>query len=1458
MLELLDSIAAVSVRYNGSLLQYGTDYTVAEGDNLINFTHTLTGTFVISYNAPLNNRGAAINFTRGPPLAATLNYDDTILVNVNADQSETHANGIGALLSIDGQHGSDHTIVYFANAPYSSTYPISTINVHDSGAPAGDGLNKLDIYGTDNEDVGDNFLLRRNFVALLPSGGTAERVNYDYTQTRGLEVFGRRGDDHFTLDDNSVITTIDGGEGDDVFQVGQIFQSTREIPKIPATAADDVFDTVETTRGFLSNGISFDTSIYGDQGRDSFTVFHNLANLNLDGGSGDDTFSVRAFALKGSQAIDPNQRATSVFGGLGNDFVEYTDNAPVNIDGGAGTDTVVVIGTEFSDTFVVTRDGVYGAGLFVQMIGIEILKVNGQEGNDTFVVLSTNPAVSTTLYGDLGSDTFDVGGNFDGSPIVVSSRDLQGHNGLIAQAATTTDVAYANAVIRGISASVADNDTAAAVVTPLGPMRVYEGGTGTAAYSVVLTQAPVGGNVYVNIAPSELSADDQAAGALPLAFLVGGVLSPALVLTFTASNWYIPQTVYVVAQDDHVAQGVEKQVDTPVFSATAGQTTYDLGVSPLRLEDLTVNGARYHLSHATLSGSVVTFHNLTLNAGDQVVITYVMPDGAITLDPIKQSISGASAANYLNVVMANVVVQRVDNDGAAVVTTQTDPVSHAQDDSTIVIEGGLTDGYDVSLSFAPTATVTVTLTTDSSRLTLSASTLTFTTADWATVRHITVTAVDDSLVQGEQFVTIHHAVSSADVAYNGLSVPDLIVTVEDNDIGGVLVRESGGSTHVIEVDPTLSTAFTAPFIDSYTVVLTKAPTAPVTIHITPSLTETGGTVTQTLPVGVTTFTLAQAPRGGLVTKVLVDGNRLARTDFHLAADGQTLVITAAGISPTAVIQVTYQVDHSSVTVAVSQTGLAGSFSTTGFDLTFTTSNWNVAQTVWVAAVDNSFIDGDAVRTFASQPRTLAPIQGPLDIEGGADPSGVGSIPPPLLYLHETDPQEFVPDPNSNFSALEPQQVDVLQALNTDSLANATGVLDDQHLTGFGMGGNRVIGGSTYAGGITYHDVELLRLDTGNGSDNLTINQTHGTVTVVNAEQGNDQIFVRNIAGPTTINGQEGNDTVSIGTSPGSTIDRIRGLLRVVGGSGTNTVNVDDSGDVTNDVAIITGSTVDGMDFATSPVLTYSIVNATGGTYTLTIAGLTTAPLAYLAGAAAVKAAVLALGIPNVSDVVVNRAGDTFTLGFVGGETMATSFTISTDASHLTFVLGRPASMSSSGWAQSLTQTLDVHATTGTFTVTVGAPGHSATFQFSAGITSADQFRDALITALHTIAGIPVAADGPAVGVKDVLVDKVGTAYLVTYLGLLRGTIGDAYNLSVPPNSSVSGSDVTVNAVGGTFTLGTTNPRTAPARPAPGRSPGTRIADIAAALSTLYGVAVTVTGDPGPTQRVLHITGPTPS
>src|SRR5262249_29768758 len=119
---------------------------------------------------------------------------------------------------------------------------------------------------------------------------------------------------------------------------------------------------------------------------------------------GDDTFIIRAFALEGS-------KTETVGGGLGQDLVQYVLNAPVNITGGDGTDTVRIIGTEFADQFVVTQSAIFGAGVTANYSEIEVLQVDPAEGNDPFSVLSTDPNVKTTLYGGLGSDTFNIGGD---------------------------------------------------------------------------------------------------------------------------------------------------------------------------------------------------------------------------------------------------------------------------------------------------------------------------------------------------------------------------------------------------------------------------------------------------------------------------------------------------------------------------------------------------------------------------------------------------------------------------------------------------------------------------------------------------------------------------------------------------------------------------------------------------------------------------------------------------------------------------------------------------------------------------------------------------------------------------------------------------------------------------------------------------------------------------------------
>ncbi|RUR72640.1 hypothetical protein DSM107007_56740 [Nostoc sp. PCC 7120 = FACHB-418] len=100
--------------------------------------------------------------------------------------------------------------------------------------------------------------------------------------------------------------------------------------------------------------------------------------------------------------------------------------------------------------------------------------------------------------------------------------------------------------------------------------------------------------------------------------------------------------------------------------------------------------------------------------------------------------------------------------------------------STAVIEGGNTDSYTLVLRTQPTADVTVTLNTGS-QITTDKTTLTFTSANWNTPQTITVNAVNDTITEGNHTSTISHSISSTDTNYSNVTLPDIAVSITDND-----------------------------------------------------------------------------------------------------------------------------------------------------------------------------------------------------------------------------------------------------------------------------------------------------------------------------------------------------------------------------------------------------------------------------------------------------------------------------------------------------------------------------------------------------------------------------------------------------------------------------------------------------------------------------------------------------
>ncbi|MDX6411835.1 MAG: hypothetical protein QOE91_1351, partial [Gaiellaceae bacterium] len=635
-------------------------------------------------------------------------------------------------VDLDGQAAADH---YVINTTGSSDY---IVNVHDTGA-AGDGADVLTINGT---AAGDVFLLRANFVARLVDTTSTdpntfvERINYDRT-VNVLQVNGAAGNDEFYADDNSALTTLDGGIGTDTFQFGQMFGAARTSPD--RVAPGDEVETVLTTVGYLSRGVSFSTTAYGGDNNDTFTVYSNKALLKLFGEDGNDTFIIRAFLIAGTTLLATSD--TLANGGLGDDHFEYNINAPVSIDGGNGVDTVVVIGTEQNDNFVIQKDGIMGAGLNVKYVNVEKVEVDGLEGDDNFYVLSTDPGVVTTIIGGAGSDTINVGGDVTGEIIALS---VEGQTGYINHALSSADPDFNAIFAPGIQLHVANGNIGTVVVTPT-TGQIVEDGTGGAdstSYTVRLAvpQESPGDVAYLTLNgvldPSKFIA---LGGGAVLLSLDNIHFFANLVLTFDSSNWTTPQTIYVKAVSDSAQEG--------------------------------------------------------------------------PLTAVIQSSIQSSNPHFDRLPIANVEITVIDDDKAGLIVSKSGAKT---------VEGGATDGYTIALTRAPDADVTITLAYDHTQIHASSDTLTFTSANWFTAQTVTVNAVDDATRENELFTKITHTVSSVGAVYTGVTnQQSVLVDVIDNDTGGLIVTESGGTTLVALGPPAIN--------DTYTIQLTKAPTAPVTV-----------------------------------------------------------------------------------------------------------------------------------------------------------------------------------------------------------------------------------------------------------------------------------------------------------------------------------------------------------------------------------------------------------------------------------------------------------------------------------------------------------------------------------------------------------------------------------------------------------------------------------------------------
>ncbi len=544
----------------------------------------------------------------------------------------------------------------------------------------------------------------------------------------------------------------------------------------------------------------------------------------------------------------------------------------------------------------------------------------------------------------------------------------------LTHALSSSDTGYAAVTPPAVTVRVTDNDAQGAVVSP--PALVLnEGGSGefTVRFATELSRTT---NFFIRGAST---------------------VSPNI-LAFTTANWNIPRRVTVTAVEDDDTD--DETVMLSFFSDNGSQLTPQPVVITITDNDmvgvtlsstaLTVTEGRtasYTIRLNTPPSATVSILPQTFNAD----VATVSPATPSSLDfttsnwnmPQTVTVMGVEDTNRNHESVQLTHAVRSSDATYAALTPDTVTVNVTDNDTpgvtvspnVLAVNEGETGEYRLSLSTLPTAPVTIAVSNpDASAVTLSATSLTFTTDNWNVPRTVTVTAEQDTDANDET-VQLTHTATSTDPGYNGgtVTISAVAVTVDDDETAGVTV-----SPTTLAVDEAGN--------GTYTLALTKRPTVPVTIMVSnPDATAV------TLSATSLTFT---TDNWNSVQTVTVSGVEDIDADHetvqltHTATSTDADYASGVTIDPVAVtlndndgpgvtVSTTTLTVHErggtgmytlrlntppteAVTISVTHSNAAAA-TVSPTSLMFSATDWNTAKTITVTGVEDADTDDETVQ-----------------------------------------------------------------------------------------------------------------------------------------------------------------------------------------------------------------------------------------------------------------------------------------------------------------------------------------------------------------------------------------------------------------------------------------------------------------------------------------------------------------
>ncbi|AYQ31204.1 T9SS type A sorting domain-containing protein [Runella sp. SP2] len=208
------------------------------------------------------------------------------------------------------------------------------------------------------------------------------------------------------------------------------------------------------------------------------------------------------------------------------------------------------------------------------------------------------------------------------------------------------------------------------------------------------------------------------------------------------------------------ADKTEITLTATTTSNVAGDQTVEVAVSGTGVTtgDYTLSAAKITILNGTNSGSITfkVVDDFIAENTEIATLTAINPSSGISL--------GETTSQMITI---------TDNDVSGINLTESGG-------STKVKEGAEMDSYTIVLKSEPMANVTINI-TSGGQTTTNPTNVVFTPANWNVAQTVTVTAVDDALIEGNHTETIIQTTSSEDANYNGVVMPSMTVTIADND-----------------------------------------------------------------------------------------------------------------------------------------------------------------------------------------------------------------------------------------------------------------------------------------------------------------------------------------------------------------------------------------------------------------------------------------------------------------------------------------------------------------------------------------------------------------------------------------------------------------------------------------------------------------------------------------------------